>query len=383
MDLRNTPEQARFRERFRVWLDAHAHDDAPRRRVLAPPDPDEVRRWRAWQSRLADGGYAAVTWPKEYGGAGLGPTEAVIVDQELEGRGLAGVFDYIGIDMVGPTLMARASPEQCARHLAPLMRGDEVWCQLFSEPGAGSDLAAVSTRAVRQGDGTWLVNGQKVWTTHAQHASFGIMLARTAFDGPKHRGLTMFIVSMDAPGLTIRPLRQITGDAEFNEVFLDDVRLSAEAVIDEPGAGWSVAMTMLGFERMSVGSGTHSAPLDQLVRDVAGAVQAESVAERLGAVAARLLALKFQNYRLLTDLEQGRMPGPEVGLVKISAVHASLDACRLVADVLGHEALVTTDWGHQISALPALRSAGGTEEILRNVIGERVLQLPPEPKVSE
>jgi alkylation response protein AidB-like acyl-CoA dehydrogenase len=166
-------------------------------------------------------------------------------------------------------------------------------------------------------------------------------------------------------------------------VFLDDVRLSAEAVIDEPGAGWSVAMTMLGFERMSVGSGTHSAPLDQLVRDLAAAVQAESVAERLGAVAARLLALKFQNYRLLTDLEQGRMPGPEVGLVKISAVHASLDACRLVADVLGHEALVTTDWGHQISALPALRSAGGTAEILRNVIGERVLQLPPEPKVSE
>ncbi|MGH7749248.1 MAG: acyl-CoA dehydrogenase family protein, partial [Candidatus Dormibacteria bacterium] len=214
-------------------------------------------------------GYAGVSWPVEHGGAGRGPAERLIVDQELEARAVAGVFDFIGVEMVGPTLMAHATPARCARHLRPLLRADEVWCQLFSEPGAGSDLAGVRTRASAQEDGGWLVNGQKVWTTHAQHASFGIMLARTDPDAPRHRGLTMFVVPMDAPGVTVRPLRQIGGDAEFNEVFLDDVRLSADSPVGAPGDGWSVALTMLGFERLTVGSGLHTARLDRLVAAVA------------------------------------------------------------------------------------------------------------------
>jgi alkylation response protein AidB-like acyl-CoA dehydrogenase len=263
-----------------------------------------------------------------------------------------------------------------------LLRGDEMWCQLFSEPGAGSDLANVQTRARAQDDGTWLVNGQKVWTSFAQHASFGIMLARTDPDVAKHKGLTMFIVPMDADGITVRPLRQITGDAEFNEVFLDDVRLAADSVVGVPGDGWAVALTMLSFERLSVGSGNHAARLDRLVAAVAGAGEDPLVRVRLGRVATELLALRFSNYRLLTDIEQGRLPGPEAGLTKITAVAASLEACRLAVDVGGPDVLLDDEWGHQVSALPGVRSAGGTEEILRNVIGERVLGLPPEPKLQ-
>jgi len=381
MDLEDTPEQAAFRSRVRAWLADHAAE-APPRTVLAPQDDAAVERRRTWQARLADAGFAGVTWPVEHGGAGLGPVEQVIVEQELEARGLANVLDFIGIDMVGPTLMARASQEQCRRHLRPLLRGDEMWCQLFSEPGAGSDLASVQTRARLQDDGTWLVNGQKVWTSFAQHASFGIMLARTDPDVAKHKGLTMFIVPMDADGVTVRPLRQITGDAEFNEVFLDGVQLTADSVIGGPGDGWSVALTMLSFERLSVGSGAHAARLDRLVAVVAGAGEDPLIRLRLGRVASELLALRYSNYRLLTAIEQGRLPGPEAGLTKITAVSGSFEACRLAVDVGGPAALVDGEWGHQVSALPGVRSAGGTEEILRNVIGERVLGLPAEPKVQ-
>jgi alkylation response protein AidB-like acyl-CoA dehydrogenase len=381
MDLQDTREQAKFRAAVRAWLDDNAAE-APARTVLAPQDEASVGSWRQWQARLADAGYAGVTWPEEHGGAGLGPVERVIVDQELEARGVQGVFDFIGVEMVGPTLIERASAAQCERRLRPLLRGDEVWCQLFSEPGAGSDLANVQTKARRTDEG-WLVNGQKVWTTNAQHAAFGIMLARTDPEAPRHKGLTMFIVPMDTPGITIRPLRQITGDAEFNEVFFDDVVLAEHAVIGEPGEGWSVALTMLGFERLVVGSGLHTVRLDRLA-GLVGSSEAQddpSVRVRLGKVAAELLSLRYSNYRLLTDIEQGRVPGPEAGMVKITTVLASFDACRLAADVGGPEALVDDEWGHQISALPGLRSAGGTEEILRNVIGERVLGLPAEPKV--
>jgi alkylation response protein AidB-like acyl-CoA dehydrogenase len=384
MDLEDTEEQAGFRAGVRAWLVQHAAD-APVRTVLSAPDEAAVRRLRAWQALLAGAGYAGVSWPTEHGGGGRGPTERVIVDQELEALGMAGVFDFIGVEMVGPTLMAHATAEQCARHLRPLLRADEMWCQLFSEPGAGSDLAGVRTQAHRQDDGGWLVNGQKVWTTNAQHASFGIMLARTDPDVPKHRGLTMFVVPMQAPGVTVRPLRQITGDAEFNEVFLDDVRLGPDSPIGAPGEGWSVALTMLGFERLIVGSGLHTARLDRLVATV-GARQATRedplVRVRLGRIATDLLALRYLNHRLLTEIERGRVPGPEAGLAKISAVLASFAAAQLAVDVAGPEALLGEEWGHQVSALPGLRSAGGTEEILRNVIGERVLGLPPEPRVQ-
>jgi alkylation response protein AidB-like acyl-CoA dehydrogenase len=385
VDDEDTPELAAYRAEVRAWIAANS-GDAPPRSVLEPPDAEDVRRHRAWQARLARAGYAGVTWPVEHGGAGRGPAERIVVDQELEAHGVAGVFDFIGVDMVGPTLMVHATAEQCARHLRPLLRGDEVWCQLFSEPGAGSDLAAVRTRARPLPGGGWQVDGQKVWTTHAQHASFGIMLARTDPEVPKHRGLTMFVVPMDAAGVTVRPLRQISGEAEFNEVFLDGVRLEPGSSIGAPGDGWTVALTMLGFERLTVGSGRHGARLDRLVAAVAadGAARTDPlVRARLGRIATDLLALRHFNLRLLTRIAEGAVPGPEAGLAKITTVLASFAAAQLAVDVVGPRALVDGEWGHQVSALPGLRSAGGTEEILRNVIGERVLGLPPEPRVPQ
>ena len=226
MDLNDTPELAAYRAEVRAWLDEHAQGAAPPSRS---EDASAVAARRAWQRELAEGGLAAVTWPAEYGGAGLGPLEQVVVNQEIGRAGVPGIFDIIGVGMLGPTLIAHGSEEQKQRHLGPMLTADEVWCQLFSEPAAGSDLAGVQTRAKRQEDGSWRLSGQKVWTTNAQHAAFGLLLARTNPDVPKHKGLTMFVVPMDAEGVTVRPLRQISGEAHFNEVFLDDVRL-------EPGA---------------------------------------------------------------------------------------------------------------------------------------------------
>jgi alkylation response protein AidB-like acyl-CoA dehydrogenase len=373
-----------YRERFCAWLDAHA-ENAPLRTVLAPKSDDEVAEWRAWQAELAEAGYVGITWPEEFGGSGGTPAERVIVEQELEARGLAGPFDFIGIEMIGPTLLVHGTQEQKARLVPPLLRGDEAWCQLLSEPGAGSDLAAVATRARLQDDGTWLVNGQKVWTSFAQHAAFGILLARTDPDVAKHKGLTMFAVPMDTAGITIRPLRQITGDAEFNEVFLDDVVLAADSIIGAPGEGWRVALTMLGFERVGVGSGLHASRLDRLVATVGARAPDRddpSVRVRLGQVASELLALRHTSERIIEEVAEGLVPGPEAGLIKITSVSASLAACRLAIDVAGPDALLEEEWGHQVSALPGVRSAGGTEEILRNLIGERVLGLPPEPRAA-
>jgi alkylation response protein AidB-like acyl-CoA dehydrogenase len=368
-----------YRDEFREWLDRNG-DGAPRRSVLEPQDDGAVARRRAWQRRLAEAGYVGVTWPVEFGGRSGLPAQRVIVERELDERGIAGPFDFVGLDMVGPTLLACATPEQCERYLRPLLRADETWCQLLSEPGAGSDLAAVQTRARLEADGTWVVDGQKVWTSFARHAAFGIMLARTDRDVPKHKGLTMFAVPMGADGVTVRPLRQITGDAEFNEVFLDGVRLADDQRIGDQGDGWKVAVTMLRFERLAVGSGHLATPLDELVRAVSAARDDRDVRLRLGRVGSQLLALRHTSERLTEQIATGQAPGPEAGLVKISSVLSSLEACRLAVDVLGPEALLGHTWGDQISALPGVRSAGGTEEIIRNQIGERVLGLPGEPR---
>ncbi len=197
-----------------------------------------------------------MTWPKEYGGQGLGPIEQVICNQEIASAKVPGILDAIGVGMLGPTIIAHGTEEQKARYLGPMLHGDEVWCQLFSEPAAGSDLAAVQARARQQDDGSWRLTGQKVWTTNAQFASYGLLLARTDSDVPKHKGLTMFIVPMDAAGVTVRGLRQISGEAEFNEVFFDDVALDADAVVGGVGNGWGTALTTLMFERVTIGLGS-------------------------------------------------------------------------------------------------------------------------------
>src|SRR5205814_1558613 len=225
-----------------------------------PPAPTgaeeaDVNARRAWQGRLAEAGLAGITWPKEYGGQGLGPIEQVTANQEIGAAGVPGILDVIGVGMLGPTIIAHGTDEQKGRYLGPMLHGDEVWCQLFSEPAAGSDLAGIQSRA-KEDDGGFVLNGQKVWTTNAQFASYGLLLARTDADVPKHKGLTMFIVPMDADGVTVRGLRQISGEAEFNEVFFDDVKLPAENVVGGVGNGWTTALTTLMFERVTIGLGS-------------------------------------------------------------------------------------------------------------------------------
>jgi alkylation response protein AidB-like acyl-CoA dehydrogenase len=270
-----------------------------------------------------------------------------------------------------------------------MLHGDEVWCQLFSEPAAGSDLAAIQSRATLQDDGSWRLSGQKVWTTNAHFASFGMLLARTDPDVPKHKGLTMFLVPMDAAGVTIRPLRQVSGDPEFNEVFFDDVALDADAVCGPVGSGWGTALTTLMFERVTIGLGSEAMGYraDRFARAISGdpaASRDPEVRRRLGELCVELLAVKFTGYRTLSALQKGQIPGPESGLAKITTVRAAIDAGDLIADVLGPDALAADcEWALMTSFLPGLKSAGGTEEILRNTVGERVLGLPPEPRLDK
>src|SRR5262249_53792114 len=256
------------------------------------------------------------------------------------------------------------------------------------EPAAGSDLAAVQARARRQEDGSWRLSGQKVWTTNAQFASFGLLLARTDPDQPKHKGLTMFIVPMDAPGVTVRGLRQISGEAEFNEVFFDDLTLEEDAVVGGVGNGWGTPLTVLMFERLTIGFGSENfgspARLAATVAADPEAREDSDTRRRLGDIITELLAVRFNGYRALTMLSRGQIPGPEAGLAKVTMVNAAIEATDLAADVLGPEALDSSSaWSSLISFLRGLKAGGGTESILRNTIGERVLGLPPEPRLDK
>jgi alkylation response protein AidB-like acyl-CoA dehydrogenase len=270
-----------------------------------------------------------------------------------------------------------------------MLHADEVWCQLFSEPAAGSDLAGIQSRARQEEDGSWRLSGQKVWTTNAQFASYGLLLARTDPDAHKHKGLTMFVVPMDAEGVTIRPLRQISGEPEFNEVFFDDVKLEPGSEVGPVNGGWGVALTTLMFERLTIGAGSEGMGYrsERFAKAIASdpvAAKDPEVRARFGELAAELLALRFTGYRLLTAISRGQIPGPEAGMGKITAVNGAIAAGDLIADVLGPEALdPDSEWSYLISFLPGLKSAGGTEEILRNTVGERVLGLPPEPRLDK
>jgi alkylation response protein AidB-like acyl-CoA dehydrogenase len=386
VELNDTPEQASYRAEVRAWLEQNKAQAPPRSGSYE--DKAYVDARRAWQRQLAEAGLAGVSWPKEFGGRGLGPIEQVTVNQELSSAGVPGILDVIGIGMLGPCIIAHGSDEQKSRHLGPMLHGDEVWCQMFSEPAAGSDLAAVQTRAAQNDDGTWTLNGQKVWTTNAQFASFGLLLARTDPDQPKHKGLTMFIVPMDATGVTVRGLRQISGEAEFNEVFFDDVVLDDDAVVGGVGNGWGTALTVLMYERLTIGFGSENfgspARLAETVASDTAARVDPDIRRRLGEIITDLLAVRFNGYRALTALARGQIPGPEAGLAKVTMVNAAIAATDLGADVVGPDALdPQSEWSYLISFLPGLKSAGGTEQILRNTIGERVLGLPPEPRLDK
>lgn len=390
MDLNDTPEQAEYRKEVRAWLDANKADAPILQGEGALTDPDEIlAAHRAWQGKLAEAGLAGATWPKEYGGQGIGPVESVVISQEMQQAGVPGILDVIGVGMLGPTIIAHGTEEQKQRYLGPMLHADEIWCQLFSEPAAGSDLAAVQARAKKNDDGTWTLNGQKVWTTNAQFASYGLLLARTNPDLPKHKGMTMFIVPMDAEGVTVRGLRQISGEAEFNEVFFDDVVIDADSVVGGEENGWGVGLTTLMFERLTIGLGSSS--FGYRATRFAEAISADPTAatdhevrHNFGELAAELEAIRWTGYRSISALQDGQIPGPEFGLAKVTTVNCAVRAGDLIADIIGPEALdEDSEWAYMISFLPGLKSAGGTEEILRNTIGERVLGLPPEPRLDK
>jgi len=382
VNLDDTPTQAEFRARARAWLEQHRHESPPTVRGLHVEDPAPYRRW---QDKLAEAGLVGVTWPWEYGGAGLSPIEEMIAGQEITRAGCSQIVDYIAIGELGPTIIAHGSEEQKLRYLPAMLHGDEGWCQLFSEPAAGSDLAGITTRARRSDDG-WVLSGQKVWTTLAQFADFGLLLARTDRHLPKHKGLTMFIVPMAAPGITVRPLRLMSGTAPFNEIFFDDVALAADAAVGPVNGGWGVAITTLMYERLMALTTFEllAPPPEEMLWPLVGHPELADghVRRRIAELTVDRLALRFTGYRALSDLQHGRVPSPESGLGKIGVIEAGRKAAALITEVLGPDAL-QGELGELAAEMPGMRSAGGTDEILRNTVADRVLGLPPEPRVDK
>jgi alkylation response protein AidB-like acyl-CoA dehydrogenase len=396
MDFDDTPDEAAFRSRVRTTLDEHAGElvhVGPGESADPGTHEAELRRT---QRVLAEAGLIGIPWPKEYGGQGGSLVQQAIVAQELARARVPTLINHIGLGMCGPTVIAHGSDDQKERYLVRLLRADDVWCQLFSEPASGSDLAALRTTAVRDGD-DWIVNGQKVWTTLAHVADFGILLTRTDPDRPKHAGLTMFVVDMHAPGVTVRPLRQMAGGSGFNEVFFDDVRIPDAERLGEPGEGWRVALTTLMNERVAIGGagtdlGASPETLAAHARDrLPGLDPDRQVLARqaVGRAVVAALATRYTGYRRFTVLSQGGLPGPESSAGKL----AGTAAAKLIADagvrLLDDDAVFdeTPDgddtWQKTQAYLPGLAIAGGTDQVLRNILGERVLGLPPEPRADK
>ena len=391
MDFNDTPEEARFREESSAWLAENAPtDDAFR--TMSPLEQAKV-----WQKRKYDAGWACIGWAPEFGGRGASAIEEVIWRQEESQYDLPANFFLIGQGMIGPTLMSWASDQDKARFLPPLASGEEVWCQLFSEPAGGSDLAALRTRAERDGD-DWVINGQKIWTSGAHYSDYGVIVVRTDPNVPKHKGLSYFYVDMKAPGVEIKPIKQLTGDSDFNEVYFTDVRVSDSQRLGEIGQGWQVSLTTLMNERAAIG-GSFGQMDVSLAMSVAAEVEIDGrPALEDAAVRARIAdwyvqeaGLKYTGYRSLTALSRGALPGPEnsigklVGAPKMQAMSSYLmdllDASGAIAD----EALAAKAGIIQRAYMgaPGLRIAGGTDEIMANIIAERVLGLPQEPRLDK
>ena len=391
MDFNDTPEEARFREEASAWLAENAPtDDAFR--AMSPLEQAKV-----WQKRKYDDGWACIGWAPEFGGRGASAIEEVIWRQEESQYDLPANFFLIGQGMIGPTLMSWASDQDKARFLPPLASGEEVWCQLFSEPAGGSDLAALRTRAERDGD-DWVINGQKIWTSGAHYSDYGVIVVRTDPTVPKHKGLSYFYIDMKAPGVEIKPIKQLTGDSDFNEVYFTDVRVSDSQRLGEVGQGWQVSLTTLMNERAAIG-GSFGQMDVSLAMSVAAEVEIDGrPALEDAAVRARIAdwyvqeaGLKYTGYRSLTALSRGALPGPEnsigklVGAPKMQAMSSYLmdllDASGAIAD----EALAAKAGIIQRAYMgaPGLRIAGGTDEIMANIIAERVLGLPQEPRLDK
>jgi alkylation response protein AidB-like acyl-CoA dehydrogenase len=375
MDLTPSPQEQAFRDELRSWL--HANHPGPE------PDGDvagfEFRR--AWQRRLHEDGWAGVSWPKDYGGRGATLVEQAIYNEEVARAQAPSTANVLGLAMGGPTVIAHGTEEQKRRYLEPILSADEIWCQGFSEPEAGSDLAALKTRAVRDGD-DWVVTGQKVWTSGAQYSKWCMLVARTDQDVPKHKGLTYFIMDMDQPGVQVRPLVQITGEPEFNELFLEEVRIPHENVLGGVGNGWKVALTTLMNERSGLAFFLQvrlRQLLDELVDEAGrrGLLDDPVVADKLGELHLKAEILRLTAYRGLTAIEKYGQPGPEGSLTKWMWSETNQELAQFAADLLGPEALTSGNrWAYELMRSRGNTIEGGTTEILKNIVAERVLGLP-------
>ncbi|HYR96853.1 MAG TPA: acyl-CoA dehydrogenase family protein [Candidatus Binatus sp.] len=390
MDFSYSAEDERFRRDLRAWLAA----STPAREERVPHDDaslaEEFAFLREWQRRLWEAGYVGLLWPREYGGRGARPTQQAILNQELARARAPQLLNRVGINNTGPTLIAHGSEAQKRRFLSKILSGEEVWCQLFSEPNAGSDLAALRTRAEPDGD-RFLVTGQKVWTSYAQLSKWAILLARTDPALPKHRGLTYLILDMESPGITIRPLRQITGSTEFSEVFLDGVPVPREHVVGAVGQGWEIAMTTLAHER-----GTGFAFKEQVLQKIAiedlarlararGRAGDPTVRQEIARGWIDVEIMRLMNCRTLTRLERGEEPGPESSLVKLFWASLTQRLHQLALELEGPFTQLVAGSPHAIedgrwqqaflwSRVGAI--AGGTSEVQANIVAQRILGLP-------
>jgi acyl-CoA dehydrogenase len=402
MNFDDTPEEAAFRQQVRAWLEKNAKPRIARSSARARDmiDEDEgLKRAKAWQVKRAAAGYARITWPKEWGGMGGTPIQSVIYGQEESKFDVPAGFFEIGLGMCVPTLMQYANDELKARYVKPALYGEEIWCQLFSEPVAGSDVAGIRTRAERDGD-DWIVNGQKIWTSGAHYSDYGLLLTRTDPSVPKHKGLTMFFLDMKSPRVETRPIKQISGGSNFNEVFFTGVRIPDSQRLGEVSKGWEVALTTLMHERLAVGGGAGGMGPDvrelmALARSIeledGPAIRNAAVRERIADWYVRSEGLKYTTYRTMTALSKGQIPGPEASIAKIVVAAKLQDLSSFAMDLEDMGGIVTDRetmpqeamFQQAFLSAPGLRIAGGTDEILRNIIAERVLGLPADIRVDK
>ncbi len=391
MDESEPAGDAAFRVAARAWLADHA---GPYRAAGGPSvvfadvddaDGGRVERGRAWQRELHDGGWAGLGWPAEHGGRGLPMSRRMIWAREVAAAGVPPGLNLLGEAMVGPTLVAHGTDEQKGRYLPPILRGDEVWCQLFSEPDAGTDLAAVSTTAVAGEDG-WEVTGHKTWTSGAHYADWGILLSRTDWDVPKHDGCTCFVLDMRAPGVTVRPVRQMTGGSAYSDVLLDAVRVPDAARIGPVGGGWSVAVTALQAERLNLGLGLGIARGAGDVARMLAELRPRGVADDPGVrqVAAQVWidakVLEVLGERVVARIDRGEAPSAEGAVTRLAATRLSRRTDELLDALRGAGAMLVDEWTPLQLWIPATRIGGGTDEALRSILAERVLGLPKAPR---